>query len=116
LGVPLGMACLLAFCGCYLLAMVAGRSGDRPAVFWRYYAAMLALTGVETIFAHQDAFVMLVYVSVLTVAARYASAIPVILGFAAVAAFVPAWIPAWHAGLDSSTPAAILIVSLAIFG
>ncbi len=115
-GVLLGMACLLAFCACYLLAMVAGRSGDRPAVFWRYYAAMLVLTGLETIFAHQDAFVMLVYVSVLTVAARYASAIPVILGFAAIAAFVPAWIPAWHASADPSTPAAILIVSLAMFG
>ncbi|HEX4728347.1 MAG TPA: histidine kinase [Jatrophihabitans sp.] len=116
LGVPLGMACLLAFCACYLLAMVAGRSGDRPAVFWRYYAAMLVLTGLETIVAHQDAFVMLVYVSVLTVAARYASSIPVILGYAAIAAFVPAWIPAWHAGVDPSTAAVILIVSLAMFG
>jgi two-component system sensor histidine kinase DesK len=115
-GVLLGMACLLAFCACYLLAMVAGRSGDRPRVFWRYYAAMLVLTGLETIFAHQDAFVMLVYVSVLSVAARYASSIPVILGYAAIAAFVPAWIPAWHASADPSTPAAILIVSLAMFG
>lgn len=115
-GVGLGMACLLAFCACYLLAMIAGRSGDRPRVFWRYYAAMLVLTGLETIFAHQDAFVMLVYVSVLTVAARYTSSIPVILGYAAIAAFVPAWIPAWHGGADASTPAAILIVSLAMFG
>jgi len=116
LGVPLGMACLLAFCACYLRAVAAGQFDERPVVFWRYYAAMLVLTGLETIFAHQDAFVMLVYVSVLTVAVRYARSIPVILGFAAIAAFVPAWVPAWHAGADPSTPAAILIVSLAMFG
>jgi two-component system sensor histidine kinase DesK len=116
LGTLLGLGCLLAFCACYLLAMLAGRSGDRPVVFWRYYAAMLVLTGLETIFAHQDALVMLVYVSVLTVAARYLRAVPLILAFAAIAAFLPARVPAWHARADASTPAAILIVSLAMFG
>jgi two-component system sensor histidine kinase DesK len=111
-----GIGCLLAFCACYLLAMVAGRTEARPVVFWRYYAAMLVLTLVETAFAHQDAFVMLVYVCVLTVAARYLRATPVIIGYAAVAAFVPPLMPGWHARIDPSTPAAILIVSLAMIG
>ena len=111
-----GIGCLLAFCACYLLAMMAGRYGSRPAVFWRFYAGMLVLTAAETLFAHQDAFVMLVYVSVLTVAARYLRAIPLVIGFAAVAAFVPRWVPAWHTGPDWNTPSAILIVSLAMFG
>ncbi|HJQ02869.1 MAG TPA: sensor histidine kinase [Jatrophihabitans sp.] len=116
LAAAIGIGCLLAFCACYLLAMLAGRYLGRPAVYWRYYAGMLVLTAVETLFAHQDAFVMLVYIAVLTVAARYLRAIPLIIGYAAVAAFVPAWIPAWHTGTDWNTPSAILIVSLAMFG
>lgn len=116
LGTALGMVILIAFCFCYLLAMIAGRGASKPAVFWTYYAAMLALTGLEMIYAHQDAFVMLVYVSVLTVAARWLHSIPIIACFMLISAFVPSWISSWDVRLDLSTASAIGIVSLAMFG
>ncbi|MDQ2837726.1 MAG: sensor histidine kinase [Actinomycetota bacterium] len=110
-----GIAILLAFCACYLLSMIAGRSGRSPVVFWRYYAAMLVLTAVELYFAHSDAFVMLVFVSVITVAARYLKGIPVLAAYIVVSAIVPPLVPSWHEKLDMSTPYAIAIVSLAMF-
>ncbi|MEO6700468.1 MAG: histidine kinase [Jatrophihabitantaceae bacterium] len=116
LGTVLGLAILIGFCACYLAAMVAGRNGTAPRTFWLYYAGMLALTAAELPFAHQDAFVMLVYVSVLTVAARWLHAVPIIAGYLLVPVLVPPRIASWHAGTDWSTASAIAIVSLAMFG
>lgn len=114
-GTVAGMAVLAAFCGCYVLAMAAGRGG-RHDVFWRYYATMLVLCAVELPFAHEDAFVMLIYVAVLSVAARYLRSIPVIVAMMAIAAFVPPLVRPWHASLSWDTSLPIGIVSLAMFG
>ncbi|MGI8666912.1 MAG: sensor histidine kinase [Jatrophihabitans sp.] len=113
-GTVIGMLLVLAFCACYLLAMLAGRSDRESPLFWTFYAAMLAITAAELVFAHQDAFVMLVYVGVLTVAASWLRGIPVILGYALISAVVPVWI--WHAKWDFSTASAIGIVALAMYG
>ena len=75
---------------------------------------MLAVTALEAVFAHQDAFVMLVYVSVMTVAAGWLRGIPIIVGYCLIATFVPVWI--WGTKLDLSTAAAIAIITLAMFG
>ncbi|HTZ44714.1 MAG TPA: sensor histidine kinase [Jatrophihabitans sp.] len=114
--VAVGMALLAAFCACYLLAVVAGQEGGGPRRFWGYYAATLLITAAETPFAHQDAFVMLVYVSVLTVAASWLAAIPVVLAYLLIAALVPAAVPGWHAAADWNTAIAVGFVSLAMYG
>jgi two-component system sensor histidine kinase DesK len=114
LGTVLGLLLILAFCACYLLAMIVGRSGKESPAFWRYYAGMLAITALELLFAHQDAFVMLVYVSVLTVAASWVRGLPVIAGYAFSSVALPVWI--WHAKWDLSTASAIAIVALAMYG
>ena len=113
-GTVLGLLVLLAFCACYLLAMVLGRGDQDPPAFWSCYAAMLALTALELLFAHQDAFVMLVYVAVLTVAASWLRGAPVIAGYALASAALPVWI--WHTKWDLSTAAAIAIIALAMYG
>ena len=112
----IGMLLLVGFCACYLLAMVAGRETGADRRFWGYYAAALVLTAAELPLAHQDALVMLVYVSVLTVAARWLKAIPLLVGYLLVATVVPPAVPSWHAPLDFNTPLAIAIISLAMFG
>ena len=116
LGSVAGLLLLVAFCACYLLAMIAGRNRANPRRFWMYYAAMLACTAAEIPLAHEDAFVMLIYVSVLTVAASWFKAIPIVLGYMLIAAFLPDRIPSWHAPDNWNTAAAIGIVSLAMFG
>ncbi len=109
------IAILIAFCACYVLAMSAGRDG-RYSRFWRCYAATLLLCALELPLAHQDAFVMLVYVAVLNVAARFLKAIPVIAAFMLISAVVPKLVPSWHTDFDVATPVSIAIVSLAMFG
>jgi len=116
IGVPIGLAVLAAFCACYLLAMLAGRNQASPRLFWTYYVAMLVCTAAEVPFAHQDAFVMLVYLAVLTVAARWLRAVPVIVGFMLIPILVPPQVDSWHADSDGPTALAIGIVSLAMFG
>jgi two-component system sensor histidine kinase DesK len=112
-GLVIGVLLVPIFCGCYLAAMVAGRNDSRPRWFRGWYAGMLAVTAVEAIFAHQDAFVMLVYVSVLTIAAGWLRGIPIIAGYCVIAAFAPRVI--WGDDVDLSTPGAIAIVSLAMY-
>lgn len=116
LSIVVGLLLLVAFCVCYLLAMIAGRNRANPRRFWMYYAAMLACTAAEIPLAHEDAFVMLIYVSVLTVAASWFKAIPIVLGYMLLAAFLPDRIPSWHAPDNWNTALAIGIVSLAMFG
>jgi two-component system sensor histidine kinase DesK len=85
--------------------------------FWRYYAALIVLCAAETFFAHQDAFVMLVYIAVLSVASRYLKAIPIIAVVIAISIVAPHLIPSWRAApVDYSIPISIGIVSLAMFG
>jgi two-component system, NarL family, sensor histidine kinase DesK len=116
IAIIVGLLVLAAFCACYLLAMLAGRNHAGPWLFWTYYAAMLICTAAETLFAHQDAFVMLVYVSVLTVAARSLRALPMVVGFMLLPVLVPPLVGSWHAKSDGPIALAIGIVSLAMFG
>ena len=113
--VAAGMVILAAFCACYLLAITCGDEPGRRG-FWTYYVVLLALCAAELAFAHQDALVMLVYVAVLTVAARFYGAIPLIVSYMVLSAVLPPLVPSWHARTDLTTALSIGIVSLAMFG
>jgi two-component system sensor histidine kinase DesK len=112
-----GFAILAAFVVCYLAAVLAGmnRTGT-PRMFWQLYTALIVLIIAELPFAHQDALVMLTYVAVLTVAARFARSVPVLILFVAAAIAVPLAIPSWRSAYDPSIPLSIALVSLAMFG
>ena len=102
-GVVIGLLLVPAFCACYLAAMVVGRNRLGPRAFWYCYAACWPSPPWRRCSPHQDAFVMLVYVSVMTVAAGWLRGILVIVGYCLIATFVPMWI--WHTKLDLSTAA-----------
>ncbi len=109
-----GYAVLVAFCVCYLLALPFIWAGQRRR-FWVVYTAALALVAIETAFAHEDAFVMLTFVAVLTVGALGARAMPVLALFILVAVAVPPAVPSWHAGLDFTPLITITLVGLAMY-
>jgi len=110
-----GLLVLVIFGSCYLRAILTGWRGEYR-LFWRLYAATILLCAAETPFAHQDAFVMLVYVTVLTVAARQSSAIPFVALMMLVSTFVPPLIPSWHARVSGDTALSIAVVGLAMYG
>lgn len=115
LGAVAGYAILLAFCACYLAALPASWGGQRRR-FWLLYGAMVVLTALELPFAHQDGFVMAVFVAVLTVAGLRRRALPVLAGLTLVAMFLPPAIRSWHAGVNTDAGFSIPMVSLAMVG
>ena len=110
-----GYAIIVAYCAAYVLALPAAWSGNSRR-FWGLYVTMVVLTGVQTIFAHVDALVMCVYIAVLTVGGfgRYAWIAIAVL--TAVAAFLPAAVPSWHAGVDGAMALTVPLVALAMWG
>ena len=109
-----GWGMLALFCICYLCAMPAVWTGNDRR-FWFLYAAMLALTAAELPLAHQDAFLMFIYISILGIAFGGAWSLPAAAGFTAIALFLPPAIPSWHASFDSTTAASLALISLAMW-
>jgi len=114
LGVVVGLLLLLVFCLTYIASMVVGRNQRGASIFWSLYLAMLAETALELGYAHSDAFVMLVYVAVMTVASLWYRGIPIVAGYAALSVLLPMWI--WGEPANFSTAGAIAIIALAMFG
>ncbi|MEO6887216.1 MAG: histidine kinase [Jatrophihabitantaceae bacterium] len=110
-----GYVIIGVFAGCYLAAIASGWQA-RMRRFWWLYSATLVLTGVETIFAHADAFVFFVYIAVLTVAAMRQWAVPAIAAMALLTLLAPQLVPGWGHGLDYSGALAIALVGLAMYG
>lgn len=115
----IGYAGIAAFAAAYLLAIRAARN-DRVR-FWRWFALMVALTLLEVPIAHEDAFVMCVYITVLIMAGfafagHGSGAILAIAAMTAFATFLPAAVPAWDAGPDWTMLLTLPLVSLAMFG
>src|SRR5215475_14748311 len=110
-----GFTILAAFCVCYLAALPLIWAGQRQR-FWAVYTAALALVAMETAFAHQDAFVMLTFIAVLTVGALAGRSIPLLVLFIVVAVAVPPAVRSWHAGLDFTSLITITLVGLAMYG
>lgn len=115
-GVVVGTLVLVVFAACYLVAVRLSWGGPRRP-FWLLYGVALALCAVEAVFAHQDAFVMLVFVAVLTISALGGrGGIVIVFGLLIVATFLPALIPSWHTGIDTDIAASLLLVTLAMHG
>ncbi len=111
-----GFVILAAFVVCWLFVPIAATSELR---FWTVYGLLLALLVAELPFARAAAFVMCVYITMLTVARLGLRSAPVVLIFALAALFIPVAISSWHVSLAKSfadvTPVAIPVVALAMF-
>jgi two-component system sensor histidine kinase DesK len=101
------------------LPVVLGISQVPRYRFWIVYAVLTALLVAELPFAHAQAFVMAVFLSILIVARLGTRAVPVVLALAVAALVVPVAVPSWHVSLgaawDDVTPIAIPVVALMTF-
>jgi two-component system sensor histidine kinase DesK len=118
-GAVAGYVILAAFCLGYLLTLPhAWHAASRR--FWPLCGVLVLLFALELPFARADAFVMCVFVVVVTVARLGGRAAPIVAGFALLAVFVPLAVPSWHdtlsAALDNGTAIAIPMIGLAMFG
>ncbi len=113
-----GYAILAAFAACWLAA-IPPTPLAMPARFWAVYAVLVVLFAAELPFAHAAAFVMCVFITIITVARFGRRAAPVVLAMAAAALLVPVAIGSWHDSLGASfgfvTPVAIPIVGLVVY-
>jgi two-component system, NarL family, sensor histidine kinase DesK len=87
--------------------------------FWIIYGVLTGLFLAELPFAHAQAFVMAVFLTILTVARAGTRSVPVVLALAVAALVVPVAVPSWHVSLgaawDDVTPIAIPVVALMTF-
>lgn len=110
-----GYVILAAFGVCYMRALpevFGGVQGRFP--YW--YGALVLLMIAELPFAHEDAFVMVTYIVVLSLAAIGRRSWPIIAVLVAVAMFLPPLIPSWHAGVDTDAALSTALVTLAMYG
>ena len=115
----IGYIGIAAFAAAYLLAIRAARN-DRVR-YRRWFWLMVAIALLEVPIAHQDAFVMCVFITVLIMAGfafagHGSGAILAIVAMTAFATFLPAAIPAWDAEPDWTMLLTLPLVSLAMFG
>ena len=111
-----GYLLVVAFAGVYLAALPMGWSRKDSRAFWWLYAAGLALTAVETVFAHEDALVFCVYLAVLTVATRRRFALPVIVVMTLASALLPRFVPGWSGRVEWNNGLSVVLVVIAMFG
>jgi two-component system, NarL family, sensor histidine kinase DesK len=114
-----GFAIIGAFCVCWIVILSQSYSGSSKR-FWTLYAVFVALFIAELPFAHEEAFIMCTYITVVTVIRLGLRGIPIVAGFTLAAVFLPEAIGSWHAGfltdIDNATAVAIPVVALAVFG
>jgi two-component system, NarL family, sensor histidine kinase DesK len=116
-----GYAILAAFGLCWLVIPVAFTAQTTPSRrFWLLYGVLAGLSAAELPFAHAQAFVLGVFIALITVGRLGARAAPVILALALAALLVPPAIPSWHDSLgvawNDVTPVAIPVAALMSFG
>ncbi len=119
LGAVAGYVLVGAFCICYVLAVPeAWRENSHR--FWPLYGALCLLCALELPFARADAFVMCVFIVVVSVARLGGRAAPLVVAFALLATFVPWAISSWHDSLatavSNGTVISIPMIALAMFG
>jgi two-component system sensor histidine kinase DesK len=113
-GVVAGDAILVGFCAAYLLALMSFWAGRIPR-FWFLYGFMILLWLAEMYFAHGDAFLMTIFIAVLSIAWLGHRAAPVVAVMTAAAVFGPAAFPSWHDGVQSGAALTIVMVSVAMY-
>jgi two-component system sensor histidine kinase DesK len=110
-----GYAIILAFCVAYLMGVRATWACGPTARFWLIFASLIVLCAAEAPFAHGDAFVMVVYLVVLSVGGLGLRAVPVVAVLTAAAVFIPAAVPSWHSGIDIVSAISLPMLALAMF-
>ncbi|MDQ6937187.1 MAG: histidine kinase, partial [Actinomycetota bacterium] len=116
MGVVAGIAILVVFAAVYVVALPLGWR-EASGLIYVSIAIMIVLTAAETPFAHEDAFVMCVYIGVVCIAGLpVRQALPALAVITAVAVVTPAVVPSWHAGVDWSVVVAVTMTSFAMYG
>ena len=110
-----GFVLIGVFCVCYLQALYASWADNRRR-YWLLCGAMVVCCAVETLFAHEDAFVMCIYIGVLSVGAMRRHAWVAIGVLTLIVTVVPPAIPSWHAGFKLNDALTIPLVGLAMWG
>jgi two-component system sensor histidine kinase DesK len=108
-----GWVLVVLFAATYLLALPMGRVGHNT-MFWWLYGLTFVLTGVECVFAHQDALIFCVYIGVLTMATRRNWAFSVVVAMAAVCVVLPRAI--WHQTWGWGIGLPVLLAAIAMWG
>jgi len=118
-----GYAILVAFAGCYLAAVADALpepSQADPRRFWTLYGVLVALFAAELPLARAAAFVLFLYITILTVGRLGRRSLPLVAAMALASLLVPVAIPSWHDGIGKAfgtvTPVAIPVVALGVFG
>jgi two-component system, NarL family, sensor histidine kinase DesK len=129
-GAIYGYAILAAFSLTWLIAIVpssltpsfvlVGQAARAPwRRFWILWGVLATLFVAELPFARDAAFVMCVFITILTVARLGTRSLPIVIGLTLASLFVPAIIPAWHETVAHAfgdvTPLAIPVVALSVF-
>jgi two-component system sensor histidine kinase DesK len=109
-----GYGILVVFSVGYVATLPAVWSGNGRR-FWFLYLTLVALTVAEIPLAHEDTFVMCVYIAIVGIAYGARWALPATAVMAAAALFVPPAVGSWHAEFDPSTGLSLVLVSLAMW-
>ena len=114
-----GYALIALFAVGYVLALASTRRDRRR--YWTLFGALVVVTALETLFAHQDALVMCVFLVVLVMAGlvftgHTKATIPAVAALTLVATAVPALVPSWDAEPEWSMLVTLPLVALAMFG
>ena len=110
-----GYVILALYAAGYVVALPAGWVGNTRR-FRMIFGAMVVLSLAEVPIAHEDAFIMWVYIGVLVVAGFRRYALPVIAGMTVVAVVLPKLITPWNADYDWDMLITLPLVGLAMYG
>ena len=119
-GLVCGYAILAAFAVSWIVAVATLRFWQATAQrFWTAYGVLVALFAAELPFAHAAAFVLGVFITIITVARLGVRSAPIVLALALGALLVPVAIRSWHDSIGTAfggvTPVAIPVAALAVF-
>jgi two-component system, NarL family, sensor histidine kinase DesK len=119
-GADWGYAILAAFAVCWLAAPLLLRPDSSGLRFWTFYCVLFALFVAELPFARAGAFVLCLFIAMLTAARLGVRSAPIVGAFALAALLVPVAVPSWHQSLAESlgnfTPVAIPVVAVVTYG
>ena len=118
-GAIAGYAVLAAFAVSWFVMPVLLSRATAGRRFWAFYGILVALFAAELPFARSAAFVLCVFITMITVARLGAGSAPIVLALALGALLVPVAVPSWHVSLhaafDDVTPVAIPVVAVVTF-
>jgi two-component system, NarL family, sensor histidine kinase DesK len=115
-----GFAILAAFAVAWLAIAIPPVSASSPWRFWTLYGLLAALFVAELPFARIAAFVLSVYITIVTVLRLGSRSAPVVIALALGSILIPVAIPSWHDSVAATfaavTPVAIPVAALATYG